>query len=369
MKKGIIMEIRRDVLIMMTPDGQFMNGKKSPDGRYAIGEEITFFPMKASSTPVSRNKWKPAAAILTAAILMITLFSVSFLQSNKAYAYVSVDINPSIELTLNKQNEVIDITPYNEDGKILIKKLEDWDKEDVSEVTGEILRLSDKLGYLRNDQNVWITSTLTDSSDSGNHSALLKDLNSFIKQYNSMHSSEIIMNETTEDLREKALKRGLTAGALLKEAVKSEQAEPVKPAGAAAYDDEGDKNRDSNPSSVKKESQAPETSRDHVESEPKNDVGTDSTRSKGKGKTPENKTNERDKHFEQNHPSQKKNPAQGKNSDNENNGNRGKSENSRENSGGDKGRSNEEKRTRQENSQQNQSAENKEKKHKDKNHR
>jgi hypothetical protein len=217
MSKGIIMEIRRDVLIMMTPDGQFVNGKKKPNQQYVIGEEIAFFPeMKESRVKVKRN-WKTAASILSAAVLMLTLFSASLLQSNKAYAYVSVDINPSIELTLNRDQQVLEITPYNEDGEILIQKLEHWEKDKVSEVAEEIMRMSAKLGYLKNDQNVWITSTFTNLAATETHSALLKDLNKFVKLYNDLHSAKIIMNETTEDLRDEAVKKGVTAGTLLKE--------------------------------------------------------------------------------------------------------------------------------------------------------
>jgi hypothetical protein len=217
MKKGIIMEIRRDVLIMMTPDGQFLNGKKTSNQRYTIGEEIPFYPVKEKSQVKVKRNWKAAASILTAAVLILTLFSASFLQSNKAYAYVSVDINPSLELSLNKEQQVIDITPYNEDGEVLLEKLEDWKKEDVSEVAEEILRVSEKLGYLKMNQNVWITSTFTDLSENQTHSALLKELNGFVKQYNNQHSAEIIMKETTEDIREEAVKKGVTAGTLLKE--------------------------------------------------------------------------------------------------------------------------------------------------------
>jgi Anti-sigma factor N-terminus len=217
MKKGIIMEIRRDVLIMMTPDGQFMNGKKTPNQHYTIGEEIPFFPVKGGSQLKVKRNWKAAASILTAAVLILTLFSASFLQSNKAYAYVSVDINPSLELSLNKERQVIDMTPYNEDGEVLIEKLEDWEKEDVSEVAEEILLVSEKLGYLKKDQNVWITSSFTDLSENQTHSALLKELKEFVNQYNNQHSAEIIMKETTEDIREEAVKKGVTAGTLLKE--------------------------------------------------------------------------------------------------------------------------------------------------------
>ncbi|WP_175988567.1 anti-sigma factor domain-containing protein [Bacillus sp. Marseille-Q1617] len=229
MKKGIIMEIRRDVLVMMTPDGQFMNGKKTPNKQYSVGEEIPFHPVKKDRRVIEKRNWKAAASILTAAILMITLFSTSFLQSDKAYAYVSVDINPSLELSLDREQQVIAITPYNEDGKVLIKKLEDWKNEEVSDVAEEILRLSEKLGYLKKGQNVWITSTLTELAEDETYSALLNELHDFTNEYNNLHPTEIIVNETTTDIREEAVEKGMTAGTLLKEKGKRDKKIIVNP--------------------------------------------------------------------------------------------------------------------------------------------
>jgi Anti-sigma factor N-terminus len=269
MKKGIIMEIRRDVLIMMTPDGQFLNGKKTPNQRYTIGEEIPFFPVKEGSQVKVKRNWKAAASILTAAVLILTLFSASFLQSNKAYAYVSVDINPSLELSLNKERQVIDITPYSEDGEVLIEKLKEWEKEDVSEVAEEILRVSEKLGYLKKDQNVWITSTFTDLSQNQTHSALLKELNGFVNQYNNQHSAEIIMKETTEDIREEAVKKGVTAGTLLKE--KKDKELIVNPDGDKAEKTSKDpieEKKADNPSSSNADKSKPQ----HVEDKQKNNA-------------------------------------------------------------------------------------------------
>ncbi|MGR3763617.1 anti-sigma-I factor RsgI family protein [Rossellomorea sp. NS-SX7] len=223
------MEIRHDVLIVMTPDGRFMNGKKTPNRHYSIGEEIPFYPVNKDKRVAVKKNWKAAASILTAAILMIALFATNFLQGDKAYAYVSMDINPSLELSLDKEQQVIDITPYNEDGKVLIKRLEDWKNEEVSDVAEEILRLSEKLGYLKNGQDVWITSTITDLSEDESHSAFLKDLNDFVENYNNMHSAEIIINETTNDVREEAVKKGMTAGTLLKETVDKDKKTIVNP--------------------------------------------------------------------------------------------------------------------------------------------
>ena len=47
---------------------------------------------------------------------------------------MSIDINPSIELGINKNYEVIQLIPYNDDGKKIINQLEDWKHKDVQDV-------------------------------------------------------------------------------------------------------------------------------------------------------------------------------------------------------------------------------------------
>ncbi|MCA1056667.1 anti-sigma factor domain-containing protein [Rossellomorea aquimaris] len=220
------MEIRRDVLIMMTPDGQFMNGKRTPNLDYAIGEEIHFQPLRQSSRNAVKGKWKnwkATASILTAAIFMLAFFASTIFNGNKAYAYVSVDINPSLELSLNKEQEVIDITPFNDDGEILLKKLKDWEHDDVREVTADILSLSEKMGYLKKGQHVWMTSTFTKKPEKEMRSSLVEGLTAFVSEYNQQHNAEIIMEETTEAIREKAIQKGVTAGKLLKDEAENEK--------------------------------------------------------------------------------------------------------------------------------------------------
>ncbi len=232
MKKGIIMEIRRDILVLMTPEGEFIRGKRLPDQQYSIGEEIPFFPIlnnNSRSKRIARWNWKVSTSFLTAALLLIALFSSVFLQNSRAYAYVSVDINPSVELSLNKEQEVINITPYNQEAENLLKKLNDWKDKDVRKVTQDIILLSEKLGYLKEGQNVLITSSITNRSNANMEKDLMVNLNTFVKDYNTMHNTIIMVKETTPELRERASKQGKTAGTLLKETVKEFQPDNSNP--------------------------------------------------------------------------------------------------------------------------------------------
>ncbi|MGM0826929.1 MAG: anti-sigma factor domain-containing protein [Bacillota bacterium] len=230
MKKGIIMEIKRDILVMMTPEGEFLTGRKQPNQKYAIGEEIPFFPMHnepASSKRFVKWNWKVSTALLTSIIVILTLFSSAFLQSNQAYAYVSVDINPSMELTLNKKQQVIEITPYNHDAKVLIKELGNWEELDVSEVTEKIFLLCEELGYLNDNQNVLITSSFLEDTNSESEDELITEINQFAEEYSTDHNMNITVKETSQEMRKEASNKGMTAGSLLRETEKAET--PIRP--------------------------------------------------------------------------------------------------------------------------------------------
>ncbi len=220
MKKGIIMEIKQDILVMMTPEGEFLNGRKHPDQQYSIGEEIPFFPVHKESTntkPFLKWNWRISTSLITALVFIIALFSSAVLQDDRAYAYVSVDINPSMELTLNKEQKVIEIKPFNDDAKILLKKMSKWEDKDVGKVTKMIFQLSERLGYLKENQNVIITSSFIDDTDHKKENELLDELNEFVQDYSSDHRSNIIVKETSQQFREEASEKGMTAGSLIRE--------------------------------------------------------------------------------------------------------------------------------------------------------
>jgi hypothetical protein len=231
MKKGIIMEIKRDILVMMTSEGEFLTGSRQPNQHYTIGEEIPFFPLHHEPAMGKRSfkwNWKVSTALLTAIIIVLTLFSSGFLQSNQAYAYVSVDINPSMELTLNEKQQVIKITPYNQDAKVLLEELDGWGNMHVSEVTEEIFLLCEEMGYINENQNVLITSSFIEDSNDQLEEDLVTEINKFVQEYTTDHNMNITVKETSQEMREEASDKGMTAGSLLRETEKTETPKPVE---------------------------------------------------------------------------------------------------------------------------------------------
>lgn len=78
-------------------------------------------------------------------------------------AYVSLDINPAIELVVDKNNKVISVRGENEDGQVLLYQESGIKGENVDVAIQKITQLAISYGYL--DENNAVVDTLVTSSD------------------------------------------------------------------------------------------------------------------------------------------------------------------------------------------------------------
>ena len=110
------MEVKKKKAIVLTPDGQFLEHQyygEPPE----IGEEIELR---------LQSKWDYWGFVRIAALFVIIVIPFLALQplfTPDIFAYVTVDINPSIELAIDKNEKVISVTPLNDEGKELITKI------------------------------------------------------------------------------------------------------------------------------------------------------------------------------------------------------------------------------------------------------
>nr|WP_281063578.1 anti-sigma factor domain-containing protein [Halobacillus andaensis] len=148
------MEQNEKFTIVMASDGTFHKAKRLK--RANIGMEVHFQPFKESSIKnmflVHRMKF---AAVALA--ILLTLFPAYFWhENNKAYAYVNVDINPSVEMEVNDQMKVLNLNPLNEEAEQMMTKIDNWKKKPASEVALQMISLSQLEGYMTSDQEVLI---------------------------------------------------------------------------------------------------------------------------------------------------------------------------------------------------------------------
>ncbi|MGN8644734.1 anti-sigma-I factor RsgI family protein [Gracilibacillus sp. HCP3S3_G5_1] len=125
MKKGIIVEHKLRYTIVMDKDGVFH--KAIPMKEKEIGME-TFYRLKESFWQSffiffkGALMWKIIPMVLMCLLLLSPLYI--WVSDNKAYAVVSIDINPSLNITIDEKYHVLDIDPINDDAEKLMDNLE-----------------------------------------------------------------------------------------------------------------------------------------------------------------------------------------------------------------------------------------------------
>lgn len=90
-------------------------------------------------------------------------------------SYVSLDINPSIELMLSEDNKVLEVYAANDDAKVLLYGEESLTGMDIEEALEVITRLSMEYGYLTEDNKVieYTVSTTLNTSGKENLEAVI----------------------------------------------------------------------------------------------------------------------------------------------------------------------------------------------------
>ena len=222
MKKGVILDVNSDHLIVMTKSGEFVKARKL-NNSYSIGEEISF---QAYSSFLEKFKFpsfslKVATTFALIFILFFAQFSL-FSHSNEVYAYMSIDINPSMELSINEDMEVIEIKPFNDEAIILLENIGDWKYKNVKEIMQQIVSLSEEKGYLVEGKVLIATTYLI--PEEKKRSVIEKT----IKEVEKEEQLSITSLEVTIEEHEESEELNISAGKYLKENILLEIEEPSK---------------------------------------------------------------------------------------------------------------------------------------------
>ncbi|WP_053361977.1 anti-sigma factor domain-containing protein [Bacillus sp. FJAT-27251] len=226
MRKGVILEVDHDFVTLLTSEGEFMRTRKREQD-YHIGDEINFFPVE-SDQPSAWQKFfrlsKVRAAVIAAVLLFCTTAILPVYQSNQVYAYMSIDVNPSIELGLNQMLKVVSLIAYNEEGERVLSNLEDWKKEDAAIVAERILDEIEVQGYLEKEKNVLIATA--NSQGQVETAEQLEETIKEIKEAGKTENLEVMVLSGTAVEREAAKKQGLSMG-VYKQKFLPEQEKPA----------------------------------------------------------------------------------------------------------------------------------------------
>ncbi|WP_409305186.1 anti-sigma factor domain-containing protein [Peribacillus sp. SCS-155] len=230
MKKGVVLEVDNHFITLLTPEGEFLKMMIN-EGRYEIGDEIDFIPnlkKKRRRIPAYFHfSWPKTAIAGAAAILILSSALLPGVFSDKVSAYMTVDLNPSVEVALNKDLKAVEIKGLNKDGKRLIENIPGWKNKDIRYVTGQIIEQSKELGYLKKSKQEILFSTTVVENEKNLHKELKNSIKAVsVKQ--PIKASSITILEATEKERKNAIKEGMSTGRYVQQQDEARSDAPVK---------------------------------------------------------------------------------------------------------------------------------------------
>lgn len=162
---GTIIEINSNKTYVMTMDYSIVTLRTKKD--YFLGQQITF---------TKHDKYKELYLIYTTSLktlaiaasivflIVATIYTSTILRNSGSNhfdavctALVSVDINPSIEISINKDEQIVSVQAKNEDGIELLNKLNLTQKK-LTEGVNEIVLTAKEMGYINDTKKVILVS-------------------------------------------------------------------------------------------------------------------------------------------------------------------------------------------------------------------
>lgn len=205
MYKGIVLKIYKNYAIILTDDGDYKRIKRKD--KLLVGRKIIFLDEDIMTT--RQDYFRPLAFIAAVLIIMVTIFT--NLPTDPTYALVSIDINPSLDLKIGLNNQVIEIITLNEDADNIVSQ--EMIGLDVLVVINQIIRNAEDLNYITNENNHILVSTADMEKDDLHDLSQL--VSTFIENDLVLKSNvKIIFLKSDKATAEESIKTGVSLGRL-----------------------------------------------------------------------------------------------------------------------------------------------------------
>ena len=215
--KGSILELNNKKAVVMTDKCDFITIKRTPD--MFLGQQLTFKETsEAMFCKTNRYLWKVAGL---AAVFVLALFSVLYFQvfyPVSVYAYIDLDINPSMEFSVDKYSKVLEVKALNSDAQKLLKDL-DLEEIPVKKAIFEVIESSKNMGFISTEKSnkVLVSASLkkTDSTNAVEEDKALSDILSEIENINVKVGQKNLQPEVLKvdpEVRKAAVKNNISMG-------------------------------------------------------------------------------------------------------------------------------------------------------------
>ena len=157
MNKGVVVEVRNDIATIMSEDGRFLRVnafKGLYQGMEMAYNDLDIIRTKNANKKVKTNFVFKFSQLVAAVILGVALLSGSYVYYDynfAIYASVTLDVNPSMQLDIGKNSQIVDVEGLNLDAEKLLEGL-DLNGQSVDLAISEVENRLKEKGYFKSDK-------------------------------------------------------------------------------------------------------------------------------------------------------------------------------------------------------------------------
>ncbi|MBN2979996.1 anti-sigma factor domain-containing protein [Cohnella algarum] len=217
MKRAVIMSLEKKEAIALAPGGRFVRIRRRP--HFRIGDEIEWeSELQAADRGFFANRKRVFASCASAAALVLLLVGLWAFRTPPVVAYVTMDVNPSVEFGLDSNENVRELHAINGDARPIVEAVADYKGKPVAEVTARLAAELASRKLLSADGEVVLASVAVGKVDVDWEAEVIGEIEEAIRQAARQASEgaeqlpEITVVSVPEEVREEAIKSGVSAG-------------------------------------------------------------------------------------------------------------------------------------------------------------
>lgn len=207
-RKGIVFKLKKNSTIVMTGEFEFTEIVRRPE--HVAGEEAYF--SRTDVVSPKRFRFLAAAASFIVLALLVTALWRPLFTVPAVYAYVGVDVNPSVEFAVDDQGRVLEASGMDDTARSLLARISP-DDNPVTEVLQDYYNVCVSEGYLNGGHFI---IGLTKAGDQELDPAFVSQMTEWarIRAEDAALEADLFVIECEPALRRQAASAGLSAAEL-----------------------------------------------------------------------------------------------------------------------------------------------------------
>lgn len=154
----------KSILIKALDQIQADENLKKKTAEYILNADANVIPINSASVRKKPVFAKKFIAVACAAVVFCALPVGAYAYYKTPTSYVSVDINPSVELGINSFGKVVSVKAYNDDGEKVLEGLS-LSGMNVESAVRQLVKAASQNGFIKEDGSTFISVTAETDSE------------------------------------------------------------------------------------------------------------------------------------------------------------------------------------------------------------